>query len=66
MSGLEVANEDGVEIDTFLVGKALKAGDVDCTKTGQGDVTGVVSDEDETGNIASLEAGGSENPFQPN
>ena len=40
VSGYEVANEDGVEVDTFLVGKALKAGDVDCTKTGQGDVTG--------------------------
>ena len=40
VSGHEVANGDGVEVDTFMVGKALKAGDVDCTKTGQGDVTG--------------------------
>ena len=71
VSGYEVANGDGVEVETIVVGKALKAGDVDCTKTGQGDVTGeikqlddgskvAVSDEDETAKIASLVAGGSE------
>ena len=53
-------SEDGFEVDTNVFGKALKTDDVDCTKPGEGDVTaGVVSDEDETGNIASLEAGGS-------
>ena len=71
MSGYEVANGDGFEVETIVVGKALKADDVDCTKTGQGDVTGeikklddgskvAVSDEDETAKIASLVAGGSE------
>ena len=64
VSGHEVANEDGVEVDTFF-GKALKAGDVDCTKTVQGDVTGetkklddgskvAVSDDDDTSKVASL------------
>ena len=54
-------SEDGFEVDTNVFGKALKTGDVDSTKPGEGDVTaGVVSDEDETGNIASIEAGGSE------
>ena len=71
-SGHEVANENGVEVDTIVVGKALKAGDVECTNSGQGDVTGetkklgdgskvAVSDDDETCEVASLVAGGSEN-----
>ena len=62
MSGHEVANDDSVEVDTNVFGKALAAGDVDCTETGQGDVTGVESDEEEIGNNTSLEASGSENP----
>ena len=62
MSGHEVANEDSVEVDTNVFGKALTAGDVDCTETRQGDVTGVESDEEETGNNASLEASDSEKP----
>ena len=51
---------------TNVFGKVLTAGDVDCTETGQGDVTVVESDEEETGNNASLEASSNENPFQPN
>ena len=61
MSGHEVANKDSVEVDTNVFGKALTAGDVDCTETGLGNVTGVESDEEETGN-ESLEASGSEKP----
>ena len=62
VSGHEVATEDSVEGDTNVFGKALTAGDVDCTETGPGDVTGVESDEEETGNNSSLEASGSEKP----
>ena len=60
VSGHEVATEESVEADTKVFGKALTADDVDCTEGGQGDVTGGVSDEEETGNNASLEASGSE------
>ena len=62
VSGHEVATEDSVEGDTNVFGKALTAGDVDCTETGPSDVTGVESDEEETGNNSSLEASGSEKP----
>lgn len=61
--GHEVANEDSVEVGTNVLGKVLTAGEVDGTDTGQGDVTGVESAEDETGlNNASLEASGGEKP----
>ena len=62
VSGHEVATEDSVEVETNVFGNVLTAGDVDCTETGIGDVTGVETDDEATGNNSSLEASGSEKP----